>query len=317
MISELSTCPKSAESVSDDSTFTESAGLTFRTPERIPVRSANQQACLVHIYPTGQQMGARYPLGEKPVVIGRNDDCAIKNSDASVSRNHARIIREDDGTYSVFDLGSTNGTCVNNVSRRESPLRDGDSLRVGNCIYRFLAGGNIEADYHEEIYRLTIEDGLTQVYNRRYLTEFLEREVTRTVRHERSLAVILLDIDHFKSVNDTLGHLAGDMALRELCARVRGVVRQDELLARYGGEEFAIVLPEANAATARATAERIRLLVEQQPFAFNDHRYPLTISVGVAVIPEGESPTVTALLNQADKNLYRAKQAGRNRVVMS
>ena len=233
------------------------------------------------------------------------------------SRNHARIAREDDGSYTVFDLGSTNGTFVNNTSRRESPLRDGDTLRVGDCIYRFLAGGNIEAEYHEEIYRLTIQDGLTQVHNRRYLTEYLDREVTRAVRHERCLAVILVDIDHFKAVNDTRGHLAGDMALRELCARLRTVVRKDELLARYGGEEFAIVLPEADVTTARETAERIRLLVEHQPFVFNETRYPLTVSAGVAVIPKGESPSVAALLKQADTNLYRAKQSGRNRVVTS
>jgi diguanylate cyclase (GGDEF)-like protein len=237
--------------------------------------------------------------------------------DESVSRNHVRIIQEDDGSHTVFDLGSTNGTFVNNASRRESPLRDGDSLRVGNCIYRFLAGGNIEADYHQEIYRLTIQDGLTHAHNRRYLTEFLEREVVRAVRHKRSLAVILLDIDHFKAVNDKLGHLAGDMALRELCARLRSVIRQDELLARYGGEEFAIVLPEADAATSRSTAERIRLLIEHQPFVFNGRPYPLTVSIGVAVIPEGESPTVAALLSQADTNLYRAKRSGRNRVVMT
>ncbi len=316
MIPELSICPKAEESVSDGSTFSEVASLTFKTPDR-PLRSGNQQACLILIYPTGPTMGTRYALGGKPVVIGRNEDCEIRNTDASLSRTHARIIREDDGSYTMFDLGSTNGTFVNNASRQESVLRDGDYLRVGNCIYRFLAGGNIEAEYHEEIYRLTIQDGLTQVHNRRYLTEFLEREVTRAVRHERSLAVILLDIDHFKAINDKLGHLGGDMALRELCARVRSIVRQDELLARYGGEEFAVVLPEADAAAARTTAERIRLLVESQPFVFNDRAYPLTISAGVAVLPAGEAPTVAALISQADTNLYRAKQSGRNRVVLS
>ena len=210
----------------------------------------------------------------------------------------------------MFDLGSTNGTFVNNASRREALLRDGDYLRVGNCIYRFLASVNVEAEYHEEIYRLTILDGLTQVHNRRYFMEFLERELTRATRHKRSLAVILLDIDHLTDVNGRLGHLAGDMALREFCTRVRTVVRADELLARYGGEEFAIVLPEADADTARTTAERIRLLIEKRPFSFTTQPFRLTVSAGVAVIPPGEAPTVAALLSLAEANLSR-QEAGR------
>jgi diguanylate cyclase (GGDEF)-like protein len=317
MIAQLSLPPKGSQPASDDSTFAEAAAQTFKTPEHAPVRGTSPDACLVYIYPTGHAMGTRYPLGTEPVLIGRGEDCSIRNLDSSVSRCHAKIVRGEDGQYRVADLGSTNGTFINNASRLESPLQDGDYLRVGNCIYRFLAGGNIEAEYHEEIYRLTIQDGLTQVYNRRYLNEFLEREVVRTARHERSLAVILLDIDHFKAVNDQLGHLAGDVALREFCARVRSVIRQDELLARYGGEEFAVVLPEADVTTAREMAERIRLLVEKRPFVFNDRSYQLTVSAGVAVMTATEPLTLDALLKQADRNLYRAKQSGRNRVVIT
>jgi two-component system cell cycle response regulator len=219
--------------------------------------------------------------------------------------------------YRVSDLGSTNGTFVNSVSRRESELRDGDYLRVGDCIYRFLAGDNIEATYQEEIYRLTILDALTQTYNRRYFVEFLEREVTRATRHQRALALLLLDVDRLRDVNDKLGHLAGDIALRELCARVRTIVRSDELLARYDGEEFAVVLPEADADSAGTTAERLRLLVARKPFVFNNRTHPLTVSVGVAVLTPGETPTAAALLAQAIANLARAKQAGRNQVVAS
>jgi diguanylate cyclase (GGDEF)-like protein len=305
-----------APTVSGDSTFTEAAVLTFQVPQRVLGNGAGERACLVHIYPADANMGRRYPLGELPVVIGRSDDCAIRNTDESVSRRHARIVRKDD-RYTVTDLDSTNGTFVNNASRRESPLRDGDYLRVGNCIYRFLAGGDVEAAYHEEIYRLTILDGLTQVHNRRYFIEFLEREVTRASRHKRSLAVCLLDIDRLKAVNESMGSLAGDMALRELCARVRPVLRPDELLARSGGAEFAVVLPEADADSARATVERIRLSVEKGPFTFNTQNYRLTVSAGAAVLPRGEAHTAAALLELAAVNLSRAKVAGGNRVVVS
>ena len=166
------------------------------------------------------------------------------------------------------------------------------------------------------VHRLTVLDGLTNIYNRRYLNEFLEREVARAIRHDRPLSLVLVDIDHFKTVNDRMGQLAGDLTLRELCARMQPLVGPDELLARYGGEEFALVLPEATAATARATAERVRKSIATQPFTLDDRSYRLTVSAGVAVT-SGAHSTVADLLRTADGNLQQAKLAGRNRVVVS
>jgi diguanylate cyclase (GGDEF)-like protein len=291
------------------------ANPTFKTPEVSPVRCGSQEACLVYIYPTGPRIGTRYQLKDDATLIGRNEDCQICNTDASVSRCHAKIVRDDEGNYYVIDLGSSNGTFINNAAQQGAKLRDGDYLRVGNCIYRFLGSGNLENDYHEEIYRLTVIDGLTQIFNRRYLMEFLEREVSRSLRHSRSLAVALIDIDHFKSVNDRLGHLGGDMALRELCSRVRSTIRPDDLLARYGGEEFAIVLPETDALTAVKIAEQIRVATKGRPFLFNGQHYSLTVSVGVAATPGEDGLTVASLLQRADENLYRAKSSGRDRVI--
>src|SRR5204863_2834824 len=126
-------------------------------------------------------------------------------------------------------LQSTNGTFVNDVPASICKLRDGDYLRVGNCIYRFLAGGNVEAEYHEEIYRLTIIDALTDIHNKRYLLEFLDRELDRSCRYHRPLTVVMFDVDHFKAINDRRGHLAGDYTLRELASRVKGIIRKTEL----------------------------------------------------------------------------------------
>lgn len=284
------------------------------TPKRLQ-SAATREACLVHIYPSGPNMGRRYPLHpNRLLALGRGEDADIRITDNSVSRRHALVEPSPDGFY-VADQHSTNGTFVNDKQLDgPSMLQDGDYLRVGNCLYRFLAGGNIEAEYHEEIYRLTILDGLTELHNGRYLTEFLEREVLRSQRHNRPLAVLALDIDKFKALNDTHGHLCGDFVLRELGAVLRDTIRQEDLAARCGGEEFVVVLVETTADEAARAAERIREAVEAHTFRFESARLKLTVSVGVASTLGDATATATALRKIADERLYRAKHAGRNRV---
>lgn len=269
-------------------------------------------ACLVQIHPVGPTLGRRVPVAAVPVVIGREPDCEVEVADGSVSRRHARVGVGPDGAFYVEDLGSTNGTFVNDARVRTAGLRDGDYLRVGPCLYRFLAGGNLEAEYHEEIHRLAVIDPLTGVHNRRSLTETLAREVERARRFGRGLAVVLFDVDHFKAVNDRLGHLAGDMVLKEVAARLRGQTRRDELFARYGGEEFAAVLPETDTEGALVYADRARRAVAATPVVFEGEPCPVTVSAGVGVL--GAAVTPEELLRAADDRLYEAKRAGRNRV---
>jgi two-component system cell cycle response regulator len=271
-------------------------------------------ACLVHIYPTGPTMGSRYRLGTTTLVLGRGDDCDIRIEDFSVSRRHASVAPRVDG-YVITDLNSTNGTFVNDQPTTSATLRDGDYVRVGKWIYRFLAGGNVENEYHEEIYRLTIIDALTQTHNRRYLTEFLDRELARSHGHGRPLSLVLFDIDKFKTINDEYGHLAGDHTLRELVRLVKGTIGPDDLLARYGGEEFAVVLVETPPSQAVLFAEKVRAAVARHPFEFDERKYPVTVSLGVAGTPGYETLTATELIRRADDRLYQAKNGGRNRVV--
>jgi len=280
-----------------------------------PLTLTNSQACLVHIYPTGPSMGRRYMLGERNCHLGRGESCEILIEDQSVSRKHAIIERLAEG-YRASDLGSTNGTFIND-KQLDGPrmLGDGDYLRIGSCLYRFLSSGNIETVYHEEIHRLTIQDGLTRICNKRALDEFLDREVFRTQRHKRPLSVLMLDIDKFKSINDTYGHLCGDFVLRDLANCIGKNVRHEDMFARYGGEEFCMVLVETSSDEAVDTAERMRTAIENHPFLFESNTIQLTISIGVSTTCGETTVTSQSLLATADRNLYEAKRAGRNRVM--
>jgi diguanylate cyclase (GGDEF)-like protein len=282
-------------------------------PDR-PISMTSRQACLVHIYPTGPGMGSRYPLAETPLVIGRGSDCDVRINDHSVSRRHARIQPGADGYYAV-DLQSTNVTYVNDVPASMYKLKDGDYLRIGNCIYRFLMGGNVESEYHEEIYRLTIIDALTEIHNKRYFLEFLDRELSRSSRYDRPLSLAMFDIDRFKLINEELGHLGGDFTLRELAARIKGNIRKEELFARYGGEEFAIVLPETGLEGAVHLSERLLRVVNQTAFQYEEHTYNVTISGGIVATQGEKNITPVELIRRADEKLYQAKREGRNKVV--
>jgi two-component system cell cycle response regulator len=286
---------------------------TWRTVPKRP-SSRSQAAVLVHLYPPAPALGTCYRLGRKPLFIGRGDECRLRLPEYSVSRCHARVQAEDDGYY-VTDLESTNGTFVNDVPVSRSQLRDGDYLRVANCIFRFLAGTNIEAAYHEEIYRLILFDPLCEIPNKRHLVETLDRELSRTARHGGPLSLIMFDLDWFKKINDRLGHIAGDHTLREMSACVKKLVRKEDLFARYGGEEFALLLPETDHEGATVLAERVRQMVEEHRFEFEEETYKVTVSLGVATTVGEGGLKWSQFVRRADDKLYQAKREGRNRVV--
>ena len=293
----------------DDRNYSE---RTIITERKLVVNedAAEHEAYLVVIY--GDELGKRIPIAGGSVEAGRLSTCEIPIDQESVSRRHARIWWTGD-TFRVKDLGSTNGTYVNDQLVAEQELRDGDLVKVGRTILKFMAGSNIEASYHEEIYRMMTFDGLTQIYNKRYFHETLEREISRSRRYGRELSLVLFDIDNFKQKNDTFGHLAGDAILKELAVAVRWKLRREDIFARVGGEEFAILTPEVGLKGAREVAEKVRVVVESTTFRFEKNVIPTTVSLGFAVWLGGDDGA-EALFQRADTALYAAKEGGRNRV---
>jgi two-component system, cell cycle response regulator len=270
--------------------------------------------CLVVIYTAEPGLlGKRFVLDKSPTRVGRGADSQIVLEGDSVSRRHAHLERRA-GAWYVVDDGSTNGTYVNEEQiAREQLLVNGDRIKIGPSILKFLSGADAEAKYHEEIYRMTIVDGLTQIHNKRALFEALEKELMRARRYERDLSLLMFDIDFFKRINDQYGHLAGDHVLRELARIVQERIRREEVFARYGGEEFVILLPETPLPGAAALAESLRARVANHSFVFQGERIPVTVSIGTALL--GENDKVAAdLIQRADEKLYEAKRSGRNRV---
>ena len=296
--------------MSDDSLANPTASVVTVVSRDSTVRDSGS-ACLVVIY--GEDLGRRIPITEKTLVIGRSSDADVQVDQESVSRNHCKVTSETRG-YFMHDLGSTNGTYVNDdlIDRRK--LEDGDQIKVGRTIMKFIVGGNIEAQYHEEIYQLMTIDGLTQVFNKRYFDDALEREISRCSRYDRTFCVVMFDIDHFKKINDSMGHLAGDAVLRQVAALVKTRMRRDDIVARLGGEEFAVLLPEADDEIGARIAEELRNMVASTSFRFEGDVIRATISLGVASWHRGLS-TGEQLMKLADGKLYQAKDQGRDRVV--
>lgn len=290
----------------------DSKGETVVTVVTRPRRAAGsrQPACLVVIY--GRDLGKKYQVAARSLVIGRSSKSDIPLDGDSVSRSHCKVYESPQGV-TIRDLGSTNGTFVNDEPVHEGSLHDGDIVKVGRWILKFLSGSNIEQAYHEEIYRLTTVDGLTEVYNKRYFTDVFDREFSRAQRYARPLSLIMLDIDHFKSVNDAYGHVAGDYVLKQLAGALSKRIRREDTLARYGGEEFVIILPELDLDHARTFADKVHELIQLTVFKFGEERMPVTISVGVASVSD-TIQTGDELIKAADECLYEAKRQGRDRV---
>ena len=265
--------------------------------------------CLVII--SGDDMGRRIELGKTEVSIGRADTCTICVNTDQVSRKHASV-QHILGRYYVVDLRSTNGTFVNEQKVERAKLMDGDQIRVGKTVLKYTES-HVEQRYFEHVFNLASMDALTGAFNKRYFDETFGKELQRTQQSSTPLSIVLFDIDHFKKINDTYGHPAGDAVLKNVASAVLAQLRQGDALFRVGGEEFALVLSATPRALAVQAAEAVRGLVEALVTDFMGVRIVATLSLGVAEAVAGEQPD--ALYQRVDGLLYAAKRGGRNRVV--
>jgi two-component system, cell cycle response regulator len=273
-----------------------------------------QRAVLTQM--AGLEAGRVCGLDGPEVTLGRAPTCTHAFDEASLSRVHARVVKEG-GSYVISDAGSSNGVFVNDKRITRATLNDSDRVRLASSVtLRFQLVDEQEEKALQRVYESSVKDGLTGVWNRKYLDERLRGEVAYAVRHRTPLAVVIADIDYFKKVNDTYGHLIGDEVLKATAATMRAALRTEDLLARYGGEEFVVVARGVDLKSAVQLAERLRMVTERRPVEVDRQTIARTISAGVSSLACcGQEQSVERLLGIADERLYRAKETGRNRVV--
>jgi diguanylate cyclase (GGDEF)-like protein len=267
---------------------------------------------------SGPSIGRVFSVSDRPeTVIGRGKDADVRIDDAGASRAHARVVTTEDGRIFVEDMGSTNGTYVDGKRVDRAELRSGDRIHVGpNVVVSFSIVDSQVERVSQQLYESSVLDPLTRVHNRRYLVDRLAGETAYARRHASRLALLILDLDLFKRVNDTYGHLAGDDVLRDVSALLQRMIRAEDVLARYGGEEFVVLVRGIEHANVGRFAERLRVAIERLEIASEGELMRVTVSIGYSSMSElaEAQQDGEGLLRLADERLYTAKTSGRNRV---
>lgn len=277
------------------------------------------------VFLRGELLAVPIPLERDEVVLGRAVEADVRVNDFRASRLHARISTERDSEtkavrYRITDLGSTNGTFVNGLAITNAFLNEGDKVTIGDHLFRFEMLDEIDREFQQQIHRLLAHDELTGLLTSKSFFSEMRREAARAEEDGRPFCVLMMDIDYFKSVNDSYGHLVGSQTLEEIGGVLKGALRAGDVAARFGGEEFAAFLLDADYAQGLVAAERVRAAIEKHEFAavrkgasaeLKTHQ--ITISVGIAAFPDDARDPIE-LVELADSALYRAKRGGRNRI---
>ena len=271
----------------------------------------------------GELIGIPIPLERDVVVLGRALEADVRLNDSKASRLHSQINVEVDKSsdqivFRITDLSSTNGTLVNGETITEAVLSNGDKIIIGDHLFRFDMFDEMDREFQQQIHRLLGHDELTGLLTSKSFFSELQREADRAEQESRPFCVLMMDVDHFKQVNDTYGHLVGSRALEQMGVLIKRALRSGDVAARFGGEEFAAFLLDADYAQGLVGAERVRQAVEEHRFSAarqggreQAEGLRITISIGVAAYPD-DAKDPLQLVELADSALYRAKRNGRN-----
>jgi len=276
---------------------------------------SGRRPCLVVL--AGAEAGRVIPLSQGVQAIGRTGEATIVVPHSSVSRAHAEFDVRGPEIVLVRDLGSTNGTRVNGTTIGESlhMLKVDDRIRLSKqVLLKFSLQDAMESELQEDLFCSAMRDGLTGAFNKRFLLARMEEEFAHATRHSRPLALLVMDLDHFKKINDTFGHTAGDQVLISTAQLIQANLRSEDIFARYGGEEFVILMRETNLETARLVADRMRSSLSEEHVLFEGTPIRTTMSIGVTAMPPVHVSSAMEFFVRADRLLYQAKQTGRNRV---
>ncbi len=284
------------------------------------VKAADRSDCPCLLVLSGTEIGRVFKMSKPEMIIGRSEEVSIVIVDPTISRRHAALRVLSPDVVVLEDLGSKNGTFFDGQRVDRIELRDGDRFQLGaSTILKLTYQDKLEEEFQRLLYESATRDGLTGLFNKKFLIERLSAEFAYCARHNVKLSVCMIDIDHFKAINDQWGHVAGDSILAQVSHLVQEASRTEDIVCRYGGEEFAVLLRDIDERGAARYAERMRQAVERADFEFTDkdgnHRsIKVTISTGLATLGEKRFATTDEFIAAADKQLYRAKKTGRNRV---
>lgn len=280
---------------------------------------ANRQSAYLIVI-RGGMPGCMLLLGQEKTTLGRSAENTFPLDDMTVSRHHATVRTDARGVVTLTDEGSTNGTFLNGHRidlGHPFILEDGDRIQLGSSVVlKLVRLDSSDVHFQQEMFERTVRDGLTGVYNRSYFLNQVGPLSARSASRGIGLAILMVDIDHFKQINDRYGHLVGDAVLREVSGILRESTRSEDLVARYGGEEFIVALPSSSPDLATERAEQIRASVEARPIRTDGDEVRVTVSIGLACGSAERPPRPLSLIEAADEALYRAKAEGRNRVIL-
>lgn len=295
----------------------EATRITSLSSLESELRARRQQVAAYLVVLQGTNVGEMHKIDGPEVVIGRAVSATVRLNDDGISRRHCRVLSIG-GQVIIEDLGSANGTLVNGEMVQHHALKEGDKIRLGaTTTLKFTYQDKLDESFQQQMIDAALRDGLTRTYNKKFFQDRLETEFAYAKRHKSMLSLVMFDVDYFKRVNDNYGHLAGDAVLVHLARITQATIRTEDVLARYGGEEFAVICRGIALLNAGVLEERIRARVEQENFDYQGTRLPVTISVGVAALPEANVALASELVRDADSALYEAKRSGRNRVCLN